>query len=459
MNIKKYLSLQFSLIVGFVLLVFSLFVYQNSSMFRHNEFYERLKEKGFAITELLLEQNALDTSVIESIENNNLNVLYEQRIFIYDKTFKLIYRNPKEYNEPDKKHIHKLIQDTEVEFAEGEIEFAGFVFKHPKGKFYVLIGALDVTGIKKIDFLRTMLIQIFIFSFLVTGFLGWIFASRALKPMVNVIDEVDKITATNLHKRVPVSNTKDEITHLSNTFNKMLDRLEGSFAMQKNFVANASHEFRTPLTSMKGQIDVMLMQNRTEAEYIKTLKSVNEDINNLIELLQGLSELAKITAEFNQTNVEDIPIVDLILDARSELIKSKPKYSIEIAIKNFSDDEVKTHIIGNTALLKSALSNLMDNACKFSPLFKVKVEINFEDPVIIKFIDEGIGISEKDMKHIFEPFYRGNDTRNIIGHGIGLSLVKRIIEMHQGTIKVESKQGQGTIFTISFNSVLPSEAI
>jgi signal transduction histidine kinase len=395
-----------------------------------------------------LEESEIDTAFLMTIERNNLNVLHQQRIFIYDENKKIIYRSSADFIEPDKKYLDQVIANKEIEFNEDEAEFAGFEIDHTKGHFYVIIGALDETGIKNVDFLRSLLGIIFILSLIVTGFLGWFFASRALSPMVEVIDEVDQITAKNLHKRVKVRDSKDEIAHLAITFNEMLDRLEGTFIMQKNFVSNASHEFRTPLTVMKGQIEVLLMQNRSEDEYIKTLKSINEDINNLSNLLQGLSELAKANADFPNNNFDEIAVVDLLLDARSELIKNKPNYSIELDIHNFTEDEASSAIMGNLALIKSAITNLMDNACKFSPDMKMKVSVDFNTQLIIRFIDNGIGISDEEMNHIFEPFYRGNDTRNISGHGIGLSLVKRIIELHNGTVTVQSKQGEGTIFTV-----------
>ena len=449
MNIKRSLALQFSLIVATILLIFSFLIYQNSSRFRHSEFIDRLKEKGFILTELLLEESEIDTSFLGTVERNNLNFLQEQKIFVYDSKNQLIYRNSFEIQEPDIKIIKEINLGKEIQYTFGNLEFAGFNFAHRKGKYSVIIGAYDETGIIKLDFLKTLLFQIFFGSLLLTGFLGWFFAKRSLNPMVGVINEVDQITATNLHMRVKTSKNNDEISHLAVTFNEMLNRLESAFLMQKNFVSNASHEFRTPLTSMKGQIEVMLMQNRKEEDYIKTLTSINDDINNLIELLQGLSELAKVNSEFMEEAFEPIDIVDLLFDVRSEILKNKPKYSASIKFENFTEDINKTIIKGNLALIKSAISNLMDNACKFSPDMKVMVAIHFSNDVTIHFIDEGIGISKSEINHVFEPFYRGNDTRNISGHGIGLSLVKKIIELHNGTVKVKSTQGIGTVFTVT----------
>jgi signal transduction histidine kinase len=452
MNIKKSLALQFSLLVAGILLIFSLLVYNNSKNFRHNEFYERLKEKGFTITELILEESdEIDTALLASIERNNLNFLKDQRIFVYNNKQLLVYRNSFEYNEPKHKLLEEIVKKNEISFSDGEAEFAGFTFNHPTGKYYVIIGAVDESGVKKIEFLKNLLLQIFIISLFVTGFLGWFFAKRSLNPMLEVVNEVGQITGKNLHKRVQIGNAKDEIDHLAVTFNEMLNRIEDSFMMQKNFVSNASHEFRTPLTSMKGMIEVMLMKNRSEEDYIKTLTSINEDINNLIELLQGLSELAQVNNDFIEASFEPLEILDLLLDSRAELIKTKPNFSINVDVKNFGTEENQSIILGNTALLKSALKNIMDNACKFSPNQKVNITVLLNKEVIVQFMDDGIGISTDEIKHIFEPFYRGNDTRNINGHGIGLSLVKRIVELHNGSISVSSHQGVGTTFTLTFN--------
>lgn len=378
-----------------------------------------------------------------------LNFLPGQRIFVYDIKKNLFYRSANNYSEPDKSYLNEIDKKGEISFRFDNDEFAGFTFVHRKNKYYVIIGAIDESGISKINYLRILLIRIFFISFILTGFLGWIFARRSLKPMVQVNEEVDQITATNLHKRVKVLNNKDEIAHLAKTFNSMLDRIESSFMMQKNFVSNASHEFRTPLTSMKGQIEVLLMQDRSEEEYVQSLTSLNEDVNNFIKLLQGLSDLAKVNVDFMEKAYETISIVDILLDTREELIRNKPKYTIQLHFEKYTEDDKYNSIKGNSALIKSAITNLMDNACKFSPNFNVNVKVSFGDHIIIKFSDEGIGISNDELPHIFEPFYRGNDTRNISGHGIGLSLVNRIIEIHHGTIKVESSQGEGTTFIIS----------
>jgi signal transduction histidine kinase len=272
-----------------------------------------------------------------------------------------------------------------------------------------------------------------------------------------VIKDVEKITATNLNSRLTISKNGDEIDLLANTFNKMLDRLERAFEVQKDFVSNASHEFRTPLTSMKGQIQVALLKERSTQEYQKLLQSLNDDINSNIGLLNALQDLAKTNADFPMRAFYPLPILDVLIDAQTELTKGKPNFTIDIRVHEAIELQESIYCHGDVSLLKSAFINLMDNGCKFSPNNKVSINVTTEgNTICLSFIDEGVGITEVDLPHIFEPFYRGNDTRNITGHGIGLSLVKRIIEWHKGKLTISSEVGNGTALKLRLPSIKTS---
>jgi signal transduction histidine kinase len=182
-----------------------------------------------------------------------------------------------------------------------------------------------------------------------------------------------------------------------------------------------------------------------------------EDINNQIELINGLSDLARANADFPNTKLQNISSIELIIEAIEELKKNKPDFLINFKLNEIPDEEDLLSIKGNNALLKSAIINLMDNACKFSDKHSCDVSLSFVDNLVRFNIDDnGIGISEDDLKHIFEPFYRSNNTRKISGHGIGLSLVNKIIQLHQGQIKVESKLDVGTKIIVDFPANLAS---
>ncbi len=286
-----------------------------------------------------------------------------------------------------------------------------------------------------------------------TYFMGLYFAKQTLLPIKNIIEQVEKFNEVNLNERLKIRNEKDEISLLATTFNQLLDRLENSFILQKSFVSNASHEFRTPLTVMKGQIEVLLLQPRSNEIYLNTYISLLEDINNQINLINGLGDLANANAMFPNVVNSKIPIIDLLDDCSSELNKNK-KYKVILTIEELHDDENTMYLNGNYALLKSAFINVMDNACKFSNTLSCQVNlICNSDFMTITVVDQGLGINKIDLVNIFESFYRSNNTRHIQGHGIGLSLVKKIVEYYNGKITVTSEIGKGTKMSIYLPNV------
>jgi hypothetical protein len=281
-----------------------------------------------------------------------------------------------------------------------------------------------------------------------TYLVGIYFAKKILLPIKNIIKQVETFNEINLNERLKTRNGNGEITLLATTFNQLLDRLENSFKLQKSFVSNASHEFRTPLTVMKGQIEVLILKPRTNDIYLNTYVSLLDDINNQINLINGLGDLANANAMFPNIVNSVIPIIDLLDDCVLELYKNK-KYKVALTIEELQDDENTLYLNGNYALLKSAFLNVMDNACKFSNTHTCQVNLTCNsDFMTIKVVDQGLGINKNDLANIFESFYRSNNTRHIQGHGIGLSLVKKIIEFYHGKITVTSEIGKGTKMSI-----------
>jgi signal transduction histidine kinase len=181
---------------------------------------------------------------------------------------------------------------------------------------------------------------------------------------------------------------------------------------------------------------------------LNTYISLLEDINNQINLINGLGDLANANAMFPNIVNSKIPIIDLLDDCVGELYKNK-NYKVVLTIEELQDDESTMYLNGNYALLKSAFINVMDNACKFSNNLTCQVNLICNlDFMSITVIDQGLGINKVDLANIFESFYRSNNTRHIQGHGIGLSLVKKIVEFYQGKITVTSEIGKGTKMSI-----------
>ena len=314
-----------------------------------------------------------------------------------------------------------------------------------------MLGAQDLYGQANLSNLKTLLTVIFFIVVIIVGLAGWVFAKRALRPISKVMNAVEGILPQKLDTRLDIPNQKDEIGRLSTTFNKLLDRIETAFQMQKIFVANVSHELKNPLTKIRSQLEVSMLKERTPEDYKITIQSVLEDIQELAQLSNTLLELAKVSEDQRDLLTEIVRIDDLLWDCRQSLGQANAAYNIQVDLEELPEDDTWLEIAGNSTLLKTAFLNLMDNACKFSENQTVKVTLRASSKkLVLQFSDSGKGIPTQDQSLIFQPFYRGDNTANVKGYGIGLSLVERIVKLHNGHVSIQTNQPKGTTFILNF---------
>jgi len=451
LNIKTRLTLQFTLIVSLILILFSLSVYFFSASYRVSEFYSRLENKATSTARLLVDVQEVSIDLLKIIDKNTTVSLPEEKVMIFDYKNKLIYDSNDDIKLSVTKDILNQIRlENEVRFLKGNHEVLGILYADKFDRFVVIASALDIYGRNKLNNLKWVLILGFLLSIVIIIYLGKMFATRALKPMSEVVSQVEKITISSLNLRVTEGNGTDEISQLAITFNRMLAQLEAAFAMQKSFVSNASHELRTPLTSITGQIEVTLMKVRSQHEYEEILKSILDDIKNLNGISNGLLDLAKANSDISAILKQKVRIDELLWTARTELLNRKKEYKIAIEFITSIDDESLLTISGNELLLKTALLNIMDNACKYSKNKSVKIQLSVNNNLFtIEFIDKGIGIEPLEIEKIFQPFYRAQNAKNISGSGLGLPLTKKIIEIHNGHLTIESEVNAGTNVNIT----------
>ncbi len=458
MTVRNKLTLQFSLITASILLTASLFIYYFSALYRQEEFYERLQSKANSTAKLLIEVNEVTIELLKIIDKNTASLPAEQ-IVIYNHQNEEIYNS----NEAITPHFtRKLLDDIRIQEALGfrhdDREFLGILYTDRFNRFVVVASATDVYGLRKLRNLRLVLITVFGGSMMLVIAGGWLFSHQALKPMAHVIDQVDQISASNLYARVDEGNGQDEIAQLSQTFNKMLDRVEAAFAVQKSFVANASHELRTPLTAITGQIEVSLRKGRSQQEYQGVLHSILEDIRNLTHLSNVLLELAQINPDAAKIQFVPLRIDELLLESRLELMQRKQHYQINIEYLNFPEEEQGLLVMGNEPLLKSVFTNIMDNACKFSVGKPVEVCMDFKNTqTVITINDQGIGIRQEELQQICEPMYRATNAITFQGHGLGLSLAKKILNIHHVEMHIHSQMNEGTQIALQFPALRPAK--
>lgn len=328
----------------------------------------------------------------------------------------------------------------------------------PKGEkgYLIQVG----TSLKKIfhtlkNFLLTLLISGPLLLF-VSSLGGYLLLTRALRPVGAVVQTARKITAEDLSLRIDSRGRKDEIGLLITTFNEMISRLERSVEQIKQFSTEASHDLKTPLTIIRGEIEIALRKERTPEDYKKVLSSVHEESSKLEKLIDNLLLLSRIADRDHPFHLENIAIDEILLDVfeKMELLARQKGISYLV------DRVTSAMISGNDILLNRLVMNLLDNAIKYTPRGG-KIEISLSKTggqVILAVKDTGPGIPAASIPHIFDRFYhqgqsQGGDAQ---GSGLGLFIVKGIADIHQAEIKVNSRTGTGTTVRVIF-PVIPEK--
>ena len=447
MNIRTRLTLLFVLLVASIMLLFTVSVYYLYDQFRQQEFEQRLVEK--ALTTVRLRED------VGSVPQGDLPVMSEEQVTIYNQRGEVLYnqkisgsRRPRL---PVARAFLNRIHLNQSQYLRiGDIEAVGVWYASPKGPLVVVASGYDRYGFSKLDRLREILFTGWLLSLLIVGIAGYLFATDALRPVAELIQQVNAISATNIHMRLHVGRQRDELADLARTFNDLLSRLEEAFVSQKSFVSHASHELRTPLTVMMGQIEVTRLLARSTGEYEVAFDALLDEVKSMIRLVNSLLELARASADATTLNYQPVRLDELLWQAQSQLVNKKSACLIDIDFENLPDREEDLMILAEESLLQTAFQNLMENGCKYSDNGQVSVRIALSmGQVQVTVSDTGYGIPPDDLPHIFEPFFRSETTMTISGHGIGLALTKRIILLHSGQIAVESVVGKGTTFRIT----------
>jgi signal transduction histidine kinase len=454
MQIRTRLTLQF-LLIGAVIMIFASFaIYLSSARFRSDDFFNRLRNKAISTANLLFDTDRTEADRFLRIEKDSPVNLQNEKIIILNFNNDTIYKsNVKAVIKIKNSVIDRLKAGYKVSYVQDSYAVLGTLYSTKYDRFIVVASASDIEGSLQLEKLKIILIIVSLISLILFSIGGWFFAGRALKPISQVVRQVEEISITSLNLRVFEGNHTDEIGRLAKTFNNMLERLETSFSMQKTFIANASHELRTPLTSINGQLEVLMMKDRSTGEYKAALNSVLDDIRSLINLSNKLLLIARTSAEGPVNFNKKLRIDEILWQAHDEMRKFNENYNVDISIDDSLTDSEQMIVAGDDYLLKVAVANIIENACKYSSDHSVVIKIIHAERFIeLIFDDKGIGISEDDIEKIFEPFYRGANAHHVPGSGVGLPLVNQIIKNHNGTVKISSQPGKGTSVTV----VLPT---
>ena len=257
-----------------------------------------------------------------------------------------------------------------------------------------------------------------------------------------------RITAENMHERLPVPEVESEVRELTETINDMLDRLEATFNEVRQFTADVAHELRNPLCAVQGEMQVVLSRERSAEEYRETVAETLVRINALIKIVNDLFLISRFDNQKVVLEKERIDFADLVRDLYEFFEPVAREKQVAFTIRTCDH----ANVVVDRTHMQQLVSNLVDNALKFTPAGE-SVTLHLEEcseELLLHIEDTGIGISAEDMPHIFQRFYQADKTRSGMqgGSGLGLQICKRIAEAHGGAITVRAHEHKGVTFTL-----------
>ncbi len=271
----------------------------------------------------------------------------------------------------------------------------------------------------------------------------------SLSPVRRVIETARVITAEDLSKRIPEVKTGDEMEALVSTFNMMLSKLEESFSSLRQFTSSAAHELKTPLAVLKARVDV-LMKDCPECS--GGLAQLKQEISRLSRLVDGLLVLSRLEAPAGFSLKGKLHLDVVLLRVFEDYLVVADSKGVSMILRNVDPVVVE----GDEELIAVALSNIVDNAVKYTPAGgRVEISLRREDSyAVLEIEDTGIGMKADEISRIFDPFFRGQNAHSLApGVGLGLTVAKRILELHGARIEVEGREGGGTRFRVIFKAL------
>lgn len=440
-----------------IILMMVAFAYFLISRQSFDDFYKRLEIRAYIAARARLTKDEGNSAAYAEIRNEHLERLpHEREYFIrLDTTGK-----PPHYSElsPLRNTFYDKVKSSgKATYRFRDTFFQGVLFENESGRYIVIVSASNVFGQEFMTELRRTLLICLIIAAIVIVTTGLFFSRYILRPVRLITSRVKDIRAHNLHLRLDKPDSDDEMSELAMTFNNMLDRLETAFETQNNFVSNASHELGTPLTAIIGEAELALNKQRSELQYQQSLSVILKEAERLEHITKSLLSLAQTGFTDKKQRLEHIRTDELIFTVKETIDRINPDNQVEIDYSMLPEEEDKLVILGDPQLLQLALSNIVQNACKYSdnrPASIALAATDHDNIIIIK--DNGIGIPTQDLPFIYDPFFRASNTSGYKGYGIGLPLARNIVRLHGGNIIVNSHQNQGTEIRITIPTYTPS---
>lgn len=454
MKIRTKIILLSSAIGSLILVSFAVYVSYFTAKTLESKFYIRLeenarmlgthvfnsksyKDKGYyELSNQFINQFSLGRNFLVRVEKNRKQPRYEPLLPMSNAFFE------------------EAIEKGKAELMMGDTAYVALFFEdkdHDKN-LVVVSSAVDDFGIAEHkDLNRALISGIVIFLFFIF-LISFYFADKLLNPIASINKRIGLINISNLNLRLSTKKTKekDEIEVLITNINDMLSRLEIAVKSQRSFISNASHSLRTPMTIISGESELALhsLDPKHPAHY--SLEMVSREVDRMNLIVNNLLLLSRTGYDGKVQNMSYVRIDELLYNVKESEGYLNDNHRIFLDFSNIPEDSNLLTVYVNQDLFFIGLSNIISNACKYGNEKEVKVSIEVDhSKIIIRVVDQGIGIPDQDKPHIFESFFRASNVGSIYGNGLGLVLAKNIFELHDASLTIDSTEGKGTVVTIT----------
>ncbi|WP_313097475.1 HAMP domain-containing sensor histidine kinase [Empedobacter sp.] len=445
MKLKHRLVLYSVIIFSIIILIVSTIIYFSFYTEMEKKEIKSLQNKTLLASIYYLEKDELPVLEHNNIKNQLEKTISRKNILIVDHNNKKYNGNMSSNKDISTNFIENIRANKSDFFTSKDFFYNGIFYRDNEGDFVVITRESKQEFNEQMQSLLQILISVslvgLIFIYLFSNFLGVI----AYEPITKIIEQIKERDAKNFTEPLKLNKSYAEIEDLIKTYNHFIDRIAQTFNVQKNFIDYVSHELRTPITALLGTLEVTNHKKRTLEEYENVIVQLKQYTNDLQETLDQMMLLsgAKTSFEFSQIRIDEV-VWQVIENA---ILYHQARINVDLQVEN---NQLLT-IQGNEKLLEVALNNLVSNAIKYSnnqPILVQFLEINHRLQIHIS--DLGIGILETDIKQIKQNFFRGKNTQDFQGKGIGLSMANIIFTLHQIDIEIVPNKPKGTIVKLIF---------
>ncbi|MGG7470527.1 sensor histidine kinase [Chryseobacterium arthrosphaerae] len=449
MTLRNRFTLISSLSFGIVSIITSAVIffayYDSTKIF----YFEKLRNTALISAIYYLEKDELPKDRHAQIKKEYNHLIQNNRVAVYNQNNEVTFGHNLQDKNIKPAHLQAVRNNKGVQFMSDNQFYYGIFYPDNQGDFVVFVKSPNDSFQSQILRLAIIMLSVLVMGLLAIYFLSRYLSKVVYKPVSNVVERINKAEYNNISTAITSTNTNDEIDELIKSYNKLLGRISENVLLQQNFINYVSHEFKTPLAAISGNLEVFAQKDRTPEEYRKVAKESLDnvyEIENILNNLLLMSGMTKLETSHKQVRIDELvwKIYEK-LEARAKEKNSSIKILLQVTKPSLLE------IPGNETLLYLALYNIVENAIKYSYDQPVVLRLSEKgDQLCIEISDQGRGIPSDDLVKIAETFYRGKNVDAIKGSGIGLSLSKSIFDHHHIAMNIDSVVNKGTTVTLIF---------